>query len=148
MEENELQFLTFVSKNTQMGVDSIKQLVDIVKNKDFKDMLKKQYNEYKTILEQSKDIIEKNISKSANSTNIIQKAETYLMISVQTLLDKSADNIAGMLMKGSVMGIIQIIRRIKQYASKISEETLGLGERLQKIEESNLEECKKFLGEE
>ena len=129
-----------------MGVDSIKQLVDIVENENFKSMLKKQYNEYKKILEQSKNIIEKN-NKSASSTNVIQKAETYLMISVQTLLDKSADNIAGMLMKGSVMGIIQIIRRIKQYASKISEETLSLGERLRKIEESNLEECKKFLGE-
>lgn len=146
MEENELQFLTFVSRNAQMGVDSIKQLVDIVENENFKSMLKKQYNEYKKILEQSKNIIEKN-NKSASSTNVIQKAETYLMISVQTLLDKSADNIAGMLMKGSVMGIIQIIRRIKQYASKISEETLSLGERLRKIEESNLEECKKFLGE-
>ena len=44
------------------------------------------------------------------------------------------------------MGVIQIIRRIKQYKNKINPELVDLGEKLLKIEETNLLECKKFLG--
>lgn len=142
----ELEFLNFVSKNAQMGVDSIRQLIEITKNENFKEELKKQFTEYESILKKTNEIIEKN-SENIKSTSLLQKVETYLMVSVKTLLDKSPDNIAGMLMQGSVMGIIQIIRRLKQYKDKVDSSFLELGQKLLEIEEHNLEKCKIFLGE-
>ena len=143
----EVEFLNFVQKNSQMGVDSIKQLIDIANDENFKAMLESQYREYRKISENAREIMQKYDSDS-ESNNMLQKVQTYLMVSIKTLLDKSPDNIAGMLMQGSVMGIIQIIRRLKQYDGRIEPNILDLGKKLLHIEERNLEECKKYLGQE
>ncbi len=143
----EVEFLNFVQKNSQMGVDSIKQLIDIANDENFKAMLESQYREYKKISENAQEIMKK-YDGDSESNNMLQKVQTYLMVSIKTLLDKSPDNIAGMLMQGSVMGIIQIIRRLKQYDGRIEPNILDLGKKLLHIEERNLEECKKYLGQE
>jgi hypothetical protein len=43
------ELLNFVFQNSQMGVDTIKQLLDIVKDENFKKQLESQFNEYKQI---------------------------------------------------------------------------------------------------
>ena len=143
----EVEFLNFVQKNSQMGVDSIKQLIDIANDENFKNMLESQYSEYKKISESAREIMKK-YDSDLGDTNMLQKVQTYLMVGIKTLLDKSPNNIAGMLMQGSVMGIIQIIRRLKQYEGRIEQSVLDLGKKLLTIEERNLEECKKYLGQE
>ena len=132
-----------------MGTNSIKQLLEIVNNENFKNMLENQYREYKLISGKTNELINEN-SESKNTKDDIaplKKAQIYLMINAKTLLNKSPDNIAAMLMQGSVMGVIQIIRRLKQYKNKIDQALVDLGEKLLKIEETNLLECKNFLGE-
>ena len=149
MRHEEIEFLNFVKENAQMGTNSIKQILEIVNNEDFKNMLDSQYREYNLISKKANELITKN-SKNENvkeDINPLKKAQIYLMINAKTLLNKSPDNIAAMLMQGSVMGIIQIIRRLKQYKNQIDQNLVNLGENLLKIEETNLLECKKFLGE-
>lgn len=147
LKREEIEFLNFVDENAKMGVNSIKQLTDLVNNKDFKNMLESQLLEYKLISEKTNELIKKNSEdKIKENIDPIKKVQIYLMINIKTLLNKTPDNIAAMLMQGSVMGIIQIIRRLKQYKNKINPELVDLGEKLLKIEETNLLECKKFLG--
>lgn len=148
LSQDDIEFLNFVKENAQMGTSSIKQLLEIINNEDFKNMLESQYREYKLISEKANKLINENSKGENNKDDIapFKKAQIYLMINAKTLLNKSPDNIAAMLMQGSVMGVIQIIRRLKQYKSKIDQTLVDLGEKLLKIEETNLLECKKFLG--
>ena len=43
------EMLNFVFQNSQMGVDTIKQLLGIVEDEKFKKYLESQFNEYKEI---------------------------------------------------------------------------------------------------
>lgn len=136
-----------MNENAQMGTTSIKKLTEIVSDPNFKEMLKKQFSEYSLISNKASEIIKNNSHKDVKDASALQKAQIYMMINIKTLLNKTPDNIAGMLMQGSVMGIIQITRRLKQYENLISQDLKELGEKLLKIEEQNLIECRKFLGQ-
>ena len=73
-----------------------------------------------------------------------EKIRTYLMIDLQTLGDKSASHVAEMLMIGSNMGVINAVKNLKKYASA-EKRIRALMERLQRFEEDNLQQLKKFL---
>lgn len=147
LKKEEIEFLNFVDENAKMGVTSIEQLTDIVNNEDFKNMLESQLKEYKFISEKANELIKENSeNKIKENIDPIKKVQIYLMVNIKTLLNKTPDNISAMIMQGSIMGVIQIIRRLKQYKEKINPKLVNLGEKLLKIEETNLIECKKFLG--
>ena len=147
MNEN-VELLNYIYQNAEMGQDSINKLLDILENEtnqEFKNMLESQFKEYKNIFDEAEEKLN-NFNKDAKGINSWQKMETYLMISMKTMKNKTPDNISAMLMQGSVMGIIQITRRLKLYKNKVESEIYSLGEKLLATEERNLEECKKFLG--
>ena len=85
------------------------------------------------------------LNKEAKGINKLQKIETYLMINMKTISDKSSNHIAEMLIQGSTMGIIQIIRRLKQYSGNVDDYVYNLGKTLLDIEQYNVDECKKYL---
>ncbi|MEG0944768.1 MAG: hypothetical protein RSF86_14165, partial [Angelakisella sp.] len=74
----------------------------------------------------------------------MDKMKTYLMINLQTLVDRSSAHIAEMLITGSNMGIVDGTKKLKEYAgaeSSIKE----LMEKLIRFEENNIEKLKSFL---
>jgi len=137
------ELLNFVYQNSQMGVDTLNQLIEITNDENFKNHLKNELNEYTEIHRLAKKALndsgcdEKGLSK-------LEKLRTYLMINIQTLTDKSASHIAEMLITGSTMGIINAIRSIKKYQDA-NPEYLALMDRLLKFEENNIHQLKAFL---
>ena len=73
------------------------------------------------------------------------KVKTYLMVNVQTMKDRSVSNIAGMLINGSTMGIIDAVKKLHQYEKETEKSVRKLMEDLQKFEEKNIEELKAYL---
>lgn len=145
MEKN-AELLNYIYQNAQMGRGSIEKLLGIVKeNEDFIAVLKKHLNEYISFCDETADLLRK-IGEEVKDINQMQKAETSIMISMKTLTEKTPDHISEMLMQGSVMGIIQIIRRIKRYENVVDKQVMSLAQRLLDIEEHNFSEYKKFLG--
>lgn len=73
-----------------------------------------------------------------------EKLRTYLMINMQTMVDKSRSHMAEMLIQGSTMGINDAIKKLKEYPD--AEPKIGklMGD-LQKFEEKSLEKLKGFL---
>ena len=137
------ELLNFVFQNSQMGVDTIKQLLGIAEDVDFKKHLESQYKEYEEINSAAKKALnehgndEKGISK-------LEQIKTYLMINMQTMVDKTASHIAEMLIIGSNMGIIDAVKNLKKYKNA-EHEILNLMEKLLKSEENNIQQLKKFL---
>ena len=107
--------------------------------------MKKHLNEYISFCDETADLLRK-MGEEVKDINQMQKAETSIMISMKTLTEKTPDHISEMLMQGSVMGIIQIIRRIKRYENVVDKQVMSLAQRLLDIEEHNFSEYKKFLG--
>lgn len=137
------ELLNFVYQNSQMGVDTINQLLDISEDENFKNHLRSQLNEYTVIHSEAKKALNES-GKDEKGLGKLEKLRTYLMINMQTLTDKSTSHIAEMLIIGSNMGVINAIKNIKKYKDA-NPDYLALMDRLLKIEENNIHQLKGFL---
>jgi len=137
------EMLNFIFQNSQMGVDTIKQLLGIVEDETFKRYLESQFNEYKEIHSAAKEALNEN-GQDEKSISTLDKIKTYLMINVQTMTDKTPSHISEMLIIGSNMGIIDAIKNLKKY-NDAEPSIVKLMEKLLKIEEDNVQQLKRFL---
>lgn len=137
------ELLNFIYQNSQMGVVTITQLMDIVNEYKYKKFLKSQLREYLRIHKTAKELLnrhgfdEKGISR-------LDKMKTYLAINMQTVTDKSPSHISEMLMIGSNMGIINAVKNLKKY-KYANKRILQLMIKLLKFEESSVQDLKQFL---
>ena len=138
------ELLNFIYQNSQMGVETLHQLLPMTDNEDFKKQLHAQLKEYTAIHEVAKELLNKNGCKE-KEIGQIQKVMTYLAIDMKTMVDKTASHMAEMLILGSVRGIIDCIRRIRQYEGEAKKEIVELMKRLLKFEENNVERLKKSI---
>ena len=126
-----------------MGKDTIKQLMDISNDEDFKVLLKDQYSQYKQFFDSADRIINEQ-HKDAKGIDPLSRSSAYIMINLKTLRDKSSSHIAEMLIQGSTMGIVDLTKKIDEY-SEANEDILELATNLLSFEENSVEELKKFL---
>lgn len=137
------ELLNFVFQNSQMGVDTINQLLGIVENVNFKKHLESQLNEYKEIHCAAQKALNEN-GHEEKGISSFDKIKTYFMINMQTLNDKTPSHISEMLIIGSNMGIIDAIKNLKKYKDA-EPKIVQLMERLLKFEEDNVQQLKQFL---
>ena len=142
MDEN-TELLNYVYQNSQMGVETIDQLLDIIEDGDFKKQLISQKNEYREINEEAEKLLNEN-GYDEKGISAFDKIRSYLMINIQTLADKSTSHVAEMMLTGSNMGIINAIRNIKKY-DDADKNILNLMKKLLRFEENNMEKLKEFL---
>ncbi|WP_300385778.1 hypothetical protein [Clostridium sp.] len=142
MNEN-VEFLNYIYQNAGMGKDTITQLIGIAKDEEYKKMLESQLKEY-NMIHNTADVKIKALNKDAKDINVFSKASTYVMININTLMDKTPSHISEMLIQGSTMGIVDITKNIKKYADA-DKDILDLANKLLKFEQNNVEECKKYL---
>lgn len=137
------ELLNFVYQNSQMGVHTLEQLIDLVEDYDFKRHLESQYREYQDIHRAAREALNQN-GYDEKGIGTFDKIKTYLMINMQTLTDKSPSHIAEMLIIGSNMGIINAVKKLKEYKDA-EPDIISLMERLLRFEENNVQQLKAFL---
>ena len=138
------EMLNFVYQNSQMGVETLNQLLPMIDNEAFKKRIEAQLKEYKQIHEEAKELLNRH-GYDEKGIGAREKIMTYLMIDMKTLMDKSSSHIAEMLIQGSNMGIIDAVKRINQYEKEAEKEVTALMKRLLKFEENNVERLKDAL---
>lgn len=106
MKENR-DALDELNKGTTMGMDAIKYILDKVEDKEFKKILKEQYNRYDEISKKANKLYEEYSEKEPHETSTMEKAMTWSNVQMQTMTDKSNSKIAEMLIQGTNMGIIE-----------------------------------------
>lgn len=138
------RLLNFIYQNSQMGVDTITELMDITKDDTFKNHLHAQLKEYRKIHDRAAQMLEAN-GFNEEGLSAFEKIRTYLMINFQTLTDDSVSHIAEMLIIGSTMGVIDAIRNVRIYKDKAEPDILQMMEYLRNFEENNVERFKAYL---
>ena len=107
--ENSKYVLNQVGKGLQMGMDSITNITEMLKDEEFKEVLLTQYNEYDDLLNRVNDEITK-FSDVPEQLNPIQKAMGWMGVELNTLADKSNSKIAELMLQGTNMGIIEGVK--------------------------------------
>lgn len=141
--ESNIEFLNYIYQNSEMGKNTISQLISIVEDETFKKSLESQLREYNEIFDISSKKIEE-AKKTSKSIGTLSKFTTYLMINFNTITNKTPSHIAEMLIQGSTMGIVDVTKRIKEYKTA-DKDISSLADRLLKFEQQNVDEMKKFL---
>lgn len=137
------EMLNFIYQNSEMGVNTIGQIIELVKEPEFKKQLDSQLAEYEKINKEAKAMLNQH-GYEEKGINSFDKLKTYLMINIQTLADKTASHISEMLIIGSNMGVIDAIKNIKKY-SEAEKDIVKLMQRLLKFEEDNIKKLTEFL---
>lgn len=142
MNEN-TELLNFIYQNAQMGVETINQLLDIVKDQDFARYLKEKREGYDKMLEDARIKLNEHGYDEEGITTF-EKIKTYFMINMQTLSDDSTSHIAEMMMIGSTMGVINTIRSLHKYENA-EKNLLMMMKTLQDFEEKSYNDLKIFI---
>ena len=143
--ENNIKFLNYIVKNTEMGFSSINDLIDLIKVGELKKIIQNQKEKYKEIYREAKELLNEYNGKLEEKNNL-EKINSYIMIKMSLIADKSTSHIAEMMIKGSNMGIIDIEKKLNSYKD-IDKNVKKLGEKLLETEKNNLENLKPFLKE-
>ena len=138
-----VELMNYIHQNSEMGQETIKQLIEIVEDENFKRNLQSQFTEYKNIFDLS-DASLKELNKDSKEINAFSKVSAYIMINLKTLTNKTSSHISEMLIQGSTMGITDITKKIKEYKDA-DKKILDLANKLLSFEQQNIEELKKFL---
>jgi hypothetical protein len=138
------ELLTYIHQNAEMGKDTISHLMTLTNDIGFKTMLQSQFREYNAI----NNISEKKLrarQKEARDVNPVTKAASYLSINLNTLTNKKPSHLSEMLIQGSTMGVIDITKKINEYQMTADKDVIELAGDLLRIEQRNIDECKKYL---
>ena len=111
------EFLNYVYQNSQMGVDTLEQLLDITEDEKLQAYLKKQLEGYCKFHSEARDLLNRN-GYDEKGLGTFEKIRTYLMVNLQTMADASTslkrDLDAGK--PSEVDGLIfQVVRLGRQY---------------------------------
>lgn len=137
------ELLNFVYQNAEMGVNTIKQILDIAEDGPLKERLREQLTAYGDFQQEARKLLNAN-GYDEKGISAFERIKTYLMINMQTMTDVSQSHIAKMLILGSTMGIIEGTQDLRKYEEQ-EKEIRKLLEKLVDFEEKNVEALKAFL---
>nr|WP_307991886.1 hypothetical protein [uncultured Niameybacter sp.] len=141
-----VEVLNFIYQNSEMGTNTLTELIEIAGDVPFEQALIRQLEGYKAMNKEAVALLEKE-GHEPKGLNKLDQIKTYFMIKVSTMNNQSASHVAEMLIQGSTMGTIDMVKKLNSYKD-LKEEVRGLGEKLLKFEEKNIEELKIYLKQE
>lgn len=145
MNEN-MELLNFVYENAEMGVHSLNNLSDILRNKDnkIKSLIEDELKEYNSFLKESEKLLKKN-KIEPKKTNLMAKISSKMGIAMETMKDNSDPAIASMVIEGLTMGIVEMETKIENYKKLVDKKILKLSTKFLKFQEEEIEKLKTFM---
>ena len=141
--KKEINVLDELNKGACMGMDAIKFVLDKVEDKEFYNLLERQYNGYKKISESINELYPEYSNDEPHETSAMNKMMTWYGIEMKTLMDKSTSKIAELLMQGTNMGIIEGRRLLNHKGT--DEQVEKLVSDYVKNQEEAVEQLKQYL---
>ena len=129
-----LNLLEAVVQNTEMGKNTLEQIVPMTDDVQFKAELLRQRNVYHQLNQEAHTAIEA-CGGTAQGQSAMAKLNTKMGISMKTLTDKSTRNLAEMLTQGSGMGVVDCVKAQKDYPNA-APGAKRLAQRLQEFQEA------------
>lgn len=143
MDEKNAHILNEVHKGLVMGMESISVIQSKVGDRNFRDDLNMQYNEYGKVLDKINNRLTVSDIQIAD-TNPAEKMMGWASLQMNTLMDKSNSQISQLLIRGNTMGIIEG-RKLLNQNPDASTEVKDILNEFVKIQENNIEKLKTYL---
>ena len=140
----EVDAIDNVYKNAHIALQSIADVLKMTDDECFKRELKDEYDGYeKAVGEVATFMKEKGLQPK--EINPIKKAMLWTSINMNAMTDKSTSHLADMMLKGTIMGISELMQLLSRDRGSLSEETREKIKILLDLEEGYEQNLKTFL---
>ena len=139
------ELLSHIYNISDMGVKSTTSLINILKTKDnkIKSILEYELKKYEEIFKESKKLVKKE-NITPKGTSMMLDIMTNIEMKTRVLKDNSDSAMAGLLIEGFNMGIIETEKKLKDY--KDSERNIiKLASRLLDFQKEEIDKLKEYL---
>ena len=143
LKNDNLSLLEAVVQNTEMGKNTLEQIVPMTDDVQFKAELLRERNIYRELNQEAHTAIEA-CGGTAQGQSAMAKHNTRMGIGMKTLTDKSTRNLAEMLSEGSSQGVMDCIKSQKDYPDA-APGSKRLMQKVQDFEEDNRIRLERFL---
>ena len=143
LKNDNLSLLEAVVQNTEMGKNTLEQIVPMTDDVQFKAELLRERNIYRELNQEAHTAIEA-CGGTAQGQSAMAKLNTRMGIGIKTLTDKSTGNLAEMLSEGSSQGVMDCIKSQKDYPDA-APGSKRLMQKVQDFEEDNRIRLERFL---
>lgn len=132
-----------IYKNAHIALQSISDLLPSVEDEDIKKELREEYEGYEKIIGELSTFMTEN-AVEPQDVNPFKKAMLWSSIKMKTLINGSKNQVAEMMINGTVMGINELTA-MQNEGENLDEEILSLLKDLLSLEEEYEQRLKKFL---
>ena len=132
-----------IYKNAHIALQSISDLIPSVEHDDLKNELIEQYEGYEKVIGKASTFMAEN-DIEAKDVNPMKKAMLWSSIKMKTLFNNSKNQVAEMMINGTVMGINELTA-MKNEGSNLDEGVLELLNELLSLEEKYEQDLKQYL---
>lgn len=130
-------------KNAHLALQSISDLLPQVKTGKLKNELQTQYDGYNDCINEISTFMEQN-GITPKDVNPVKKAFMWGSIKLKSMVNSSENQIADMMIKGTVMGINELVA-MKNEKKNLDDDVYLMVEKLLKLEEGFETKLKKYL---
>ncbi len=143
MENDTVKLLRECDAGIKMGVASIDEVYDRVKNQEMKNLLNASKDEHEVLREEMGRRLSE-VGDDGKEPNPIAKGMSYIKTNMKMMADPSDATVADLMTDGCHMGIKSLCRYLNQYAAA-DEGSKDLCRRLVKVEENLAENLRAYL---
>ncbi len=145
MELNEFntKAITDTYKNAHIALQSISDLLPSVTDSDIRDELQDQYDGYEKLIGEISTFMAEN-GLPLKNIGVMKKAMLWSSIKMKTLMDNSRNQVADMMINGTVMGINELTAMMNEQQN-LTEEVKTYVSKLLELEENYQQRLKKYL---
>ena len=133
-----------VYKNAHIALQSISDVLKLSEDEAFKNELKDEYDGYERAIGEISTFM-KERGMEPKDINPIKKAMMWTGINMNAMTDKSTSHLADMMLKGTVMGISELLQLLARDEGSLSEETREQIRKLVDLEEGYEKNIKRYL---
>lgn len=135
--------LNDVYKNAHIALQSLNDLIPSVSDKELKKELRDEYEGYAKVIKEISAFMDDNKLKPKD-VNVFKKGIMWCSIKMKVLFNNSKNQVAEMMIKGTVMGINELTA-MKNESKNLDEGVKNLLLRLLKLEEEYQQKLKAYL---
>lgn len=141
-----LELLTHIYKNSEMGVFTTTTLINKIKSKEnkIKPILENEIKLYESFVKKSKKLL-KSYGDLQPHTNPMAKISSTIGITMETIKDNSDSALSQMLVEGMTMGVVSITTKISQYIKSCDRKVIKLAKDFKKFQEDEIEKLKAYM---
>ena len=140
---SENQLLNHIYQTAEMGQDGIRTVLKYAQEPGLVKALNSQLAEYQHIQNAAGAMLHAR-GEPPKDIGPVARLSSEAMTAVKSLTDRSASNIAQMMIQGSTMGVTKSLRTLRDCQLK-DPKVKALADKLLKTEQDNIEEMKGFL---